>query len=215
MAFLNAPLDVPDHELHACGAALEMIRRMQTLNQQREQEARNGGHPFIPISIGVGINTGRCVVGNMGSDLRFDYSVLGDSVNLASRLEGRSKSYGTPIIVGSRTAGKADGKFAALELDLITVKGKREPEHIYTILGGEDVATSDEFRKLHEFNAKMLASYRKRDWHAAIEALQLCRYAPNNFGLDEIYNLYLARIQTFQETAPPDDWDGVYVFDTK
>jgi adenylate cyclase len=215
MAFWNAPIDVPDHELHACRAALEMLRRMQTLNQQREQEARNGGHPFIPISIGVGINTGRCVVGNMGSDLRFDYSVLGDSVNLASRLEGRSKSYGTPIIVGSRTAGKADGKFAALELDLITVKGKREPERIYTILGGEDVASSDAFRKLHEFNAKMLASYRKRDWHAALEALQLCRYAPNNFGLDEIYNLYLARIQTFQETAPPDDWDGVYAFDSK
>jgi len=215
MAFWNAPIDVPDHELHACRAALEMLRRMRTLNQQREQEARNGGHPFIPISIGVGINTGRCVVGNMGSDLRFDYSVLGDSVNLASRLEGRSKSYGTPIILGSRTAGKADGKFAALELDLITVKGKREPERIYTIVGGEDVASSDEFRKLHEFNDKMLASYRKRDWHTALEALQLCRYAPNNFGLDEIYNLYLARIQSFQETAPPDDWDGVYVFDTK
>ena len=215
MAFWNAPLDVPDHELHACGAALEMLRRMKALNEQREEEARNGGHPFIPISIGVGINTGRCVVGNMGSDLRFDYSVLGDSVNLASRLEGRSKSYGTPIIVGSRTADKADGKFAALELDLITVKGKRAPERIYTILGSEEVASSDDFRKLHEFNAKMLASYRKRDWHAALEALQLCRYMPNNFGLDEIYNLYLARIQTFQETAPPDDWDGVYVFDTK
>ncbi len=95
MAFWNAPLDDKDHESHACAAALDMLRKMAELNRERQAEALEDGKPFFPINIGLGINTGTCVVGNMGSDLRFDYSVLGDSVNLASRLEGRSKSYGT------------------------------------------------------------------------------------------------------------------------
>ena len=215
MAFWNAPIDDADHEINACRAAIDMLARVEELNLEREVEAQQSGQPFIPIAIGVGINTGSCVVGNMGSALRFDYSVLGDSVNLASRLEGRSKAYGTPIIVGAATAEKAKGEFATLELDLITVKGKTEPERIYTILGGADVAASADFRKLSELNATMLAAYRKRDWAGAIEALQLCRHAPNNFGLDEIYNLYLARIQSFQDKGPPDDWDGVFAVETK
>ena len=215
MAFWNAPIDDADHEINACRAAIDMLARVEELNLEREAEAQQSGQPFIPIVIGVGINTGSCVVGNMGSALRFDYSVLGDSVNLASRLEGRSKAYGTPIIVGAATAEKAKGEFATLELDLITVKGKTEPERIYTILGGADVAASTDFRKLSELNATMLAAYRKRDWTGAIEALQLCRHAPNNFGLDEIYNLYLARIQSFQDKGPPDDWDGVFAVETK
>ena len=110
MAFWNAPLHDPAHEINACAAALEMLRRVEALNQQREQQAREAGQNFIPIKIGVGINSGRCVVGNMGSDLRFNYSVLGDSVNLASRLEGQTKSYGVPIIIGSKTAQAGEGK---------------------------------------------------------------------------------------------------------
>lgn len=215
MAFWNAPIDDAYHEINACRAAIDMLARVEALNLEREAEAQISGQPFIPIAIGIGINTGSCVVGNMGSDLRFDYSVLGDSVNLASRLEGRSKTYGTPIIVGSATAEKAKGEFAALELDLITVKGKTEPERIYTILGGADMAASADFRKLSALNSTMLAAYRKRDWNGALEALQLCRHAPNNFGLDEIYNLYLARIQSFQDKGPPDDWDGVFAVETK
>ncbi|MES1155151.1 MAG: adenylate/guanylate cyclase domain-containing protein, partial [Pseudorhodoplanes sp.] len=215
MAFWNAPIDDADHEINACRAAIDMLRRVEDLNLEREAEAIANGQTFIPIQIGIGINTGSCVVGNMGSDLRFDYSVLGDSVNLASRLEGRSKAYGTPIIVGAATAQKAKDEFAALELDLITVKGKTEPERIYTILGGTDVAASADFRKISALNATMLACYRKRDWNGALEALHLCRHMPNNFGLDEIYNLYLARIQSFQEKGPPDDWDGVFAVETK
>jgi adenylate cyclase len=215
MAFWNAPIDDAEHEINACRAAIDMLRRVDDLNAEREAEARENGQPFIPIRIGVGINTGRCVVGNMGSDLRFDYSVLGDSVNLASRLEGRSKAYGAPIIIGAATAGKAAGQFATLELDLITVKGKTEPERVFAILGGEDVAAGADFRKLSELTATMLSCYRKRDWSGALEALHLCRHTQNNFGLDEIYNLYLARIQSFQEKGPPDDWDGVFAVETK
>src|SRR5207245_6929719 len=104
MAFWNAPLDEKDHHLNACEAALGMLERVDELNQAREQEAKEEGRPFIPLNAGIGLNTGTCVVGNMGSDQRFDYSVFGDSVNLASRLEGQSKEYGFPIIIGSRTA---------------------------------------------------------------------------------------------------------------
>ena len=215
MAFWNAPLDDKDHERHACEAALDMLRRMKELNGVREREARDEGLPFLPLNIGIGVNTGQCVVGNMGSDLRFDYSVLGDAVNLASRLEGRSKSYGTPIIVGSKTATKALADFAALEIDLITVKGKSEPEYIYALLGDPDAARGDDFRLMRDRITQMLEKYRRRDWNGALELLHLVRQSPNRFGLDEVCHLYLARIQSFQETAPPDDWNGVYAFETK
>ena len=101
MAFWNAPLDDKSHHLNACEAALDMLERIDELNETREREAKDEGHPFIPINVGVGLNTGMCIVGNMGSDIKFNYSVLGDSVNLASRLEGQTKEYGFPIIVGS------------------------------------------------------------------------------------------------------------------
>lgn len=215
MAFWNAPLDDTDHERHACEAALDMLRRVRDLNRARQQEAGAEGIPFLPLNIGIGVNTGQCVVGNMGSDLRFDYSVLGDPVNLASRLEGRSKSYGTPIIIGSKTAAKLSEDFAAIEIDLITVKGKKEPEYIYALLGGPDEARDDDFRRMRDRVSLMLGKYRQRDWHGALETLHLVRHTSNGFGLDEIYDLYLARIQTFQETAPPDDWNGVYAFETK
>src|SRR5712692_6628118 len=103
MAFWNAPLDDREHQVNACSAALDMLERIDVLNQQREVEAKEGGHAFVPINVGVGLNTGACTVGNMGSDVKFNYSVLGDSVNLASRLEGQSKEYGFPIIFGSKT----------------------------------------------------------------------------------------------------------------
>jgi adenylate cyclase len=95
------------------------------------------------------------------------------------------------------------------------VKGKTEPERIYTILGGAEVGGSAEFGKIRELNATMLTHYRKRQWDDALAALHLCRQAANNFGLDEIYNLYLARIRSFQDKEPPADWDGVFAFETK
>ncbi len=149
MAFWNAPLDDAAHEINACEAALDMLDRVEALNRVREQEAKSSGTRFVEIKIGVGLNTGPCVVGNMGSDLRFDYSVLGDSVNLASRLEGQTKSYGLPIIIGARTAQAAKDKFALLEVDYITVKDKTEPAVIYTILGRRDVAASSQFESLY------------------------------------------------------------------
>jgi adenylate cyclase len=215
MAFWNAPLNVPQHELSACAAALAMIDRVELLNRERQHEATSAGQPFLPFRIGIGINTGQCVVGNLGSDLRFNYSVLGDPVNVASRLEGQTKYYGVPIIIGSRTAEGAKEKFATLELDLIAVKGKTEPQAIYALLGGEEVIADSQFQELRKLYSTMLYCYRSRDWEGALEALELCRSVEYNFDLTALFDLYETRIQTFRQSAPPADWAGIFVAETK
>src|SRR4029078_11909521 len=154
-------------EVNACEAAMQMLEQIDAVNKEREQEAADGGHVYIPLNVGIGLNTGIGVVGKMGSDLKKNYSVLGDSVNLASRLEGQSKEYGFPIIVGSRTALAAKERFAILELDFIMVKGKKEPEVIYAIVGREDVMHSARFQRLRNLTIEMLACYRRRDWDGA------------------------------------------------
>ncbi|HKU05316.1 MAG TPA: adenylate/guanylate cyclase domain-containing protein, partial [Bradyrhizobium sp.] len=208
MAFWNAPLDDKDHPVNACEAALDMLERCDALNQAREKEAKEGGHAYIPLNIGVGLNTGNCVVGNMGSDVRFDYSAYGDSVNLASRLESQSKEYGFPIIVGSKTAMAAKEKFAILELDFIMVKGKKEPEVIYAIAGREDVAQSGAFQRLRNLTIEMLACYRSRDWEGALSAIERGRKSADGEALSSLYRLYEVRIRNYIETPPPPDWNG-------
>ena len=215
MAFWNAPLDDHEHQLNACEAALDMLERIDALNRQREIEAKAGGHAFIPINVGIGLNTGTCVVGNMGSDLRFDYSVLGDSVNLASRLEGQSKEYGFPIIVGSKTALAVKDQFAILELDFIMVKGKKEPEVIYAIAGRKDTALSEGFQRLRNLTIEMLACYRSRDWDGALDAIARGRRSDDGHALGNLYKLYEARILGYQKTPPPEDWNGAYALLTK
>src|SRR3954469_16672613 len=215
MAFWNAPLDDKDHHLNACEAALDMLARVDALNQAREQEAKEEGRPFIPLNVGVGLNTGTCVVGNMGSDMRFDYSVFGDSVNLASRLEGQSKEYGFPIIVGSRTALAVKDRFAILELDFIMVKGKKEPEVIYAIAGREDTAQSGRFQRLRNLTIEMLSCYRNRDWDGALAAIARGRKTDEANSLELLYNLYEARIRGYLENPPPQDWNGAFALLTK
>jgi adenylate cyclase len=215
MAFWNAPLDDRQHQLNACEAAVNMLERIDELNALRESEAKEGGHAYIPLNVGVGLNTGVCVVGNMGSDLRFDYSVLGDSVNLASRLEGQSKEYGFPIIVGSRTALAVKDKFAILELDFIMVKGKKEPEVIYAIAGRDDVAQSGRFQRLRNLTIEMLACYRNRDWEGALAAIERGRTTDDAHALELLYNLYEVRIRGYQENPPPEDWNGAFALLTK
>jgi adenylate cyclase len=215
MAFWNAPLDDNEHQLNACEAALDMLERIDVLNKEREIEAQNGGHAYIPINVGVGLNTGTCVVGNMGSNLRFDYSVLGDSVNLASRLEGQSKEYGFPIIVGSKTALAVKDRFAILELDFIMVKGKKEPEVIYAIAGREDTAQSGRFQRLRNLTIEMLACYRSRDWEGALAAIERGRTTDEANSLELLYHLYEARLRSYQENPPPADWDGAFALLTK
>jgi adenylate cyclase len=215
MAFWNAPLDDKEHQVNACEAALDMLERIEGLNEIRKVEAEEGGPPYIPINVGVGLNTGACVVGNMGSDLKFNYSVLGDSVNLASRLEGQTKDYGFPIIVGSNTALAVKEKFAILELDFIMVKGKKEPEVIYAIAGRADTAQSAAFQRLRNLTIEMLACYRSRDWEGALAAIEGGRKSDDGHALSYLYNLYEARIQGYQENPPPQDWNGAFALLTK
>jgi adenylate cyclase len=215
MAFWNAPLDDKAHQLNACEAALDMLERMDELNAQREREAKESGQAYVPLNIGVGLNTGACVVGNMGSDKKFNYSVFGDSVNLASRLEGQSKEYGFPIIVGSKTALAVKDRFAILELDFIMVKGKKEPEVIYAIAGREDTAHSGRFQRLRNLTIEMLACYRSRDWNGALAAIERGRRTDDARALELLYNLYEARIRDYQKDPPPDDWNGAFALLTK
>ncbi|MGY3547718.1 adenylate cyclase [Bradyrhizobium sp. USDA 4472] len=215
MAFWNAPLDDAEHQVHACEAAIQMLERIDVVNKEREQEAADGGHVYIPLNVGIGLNTGIGVVGNMGSDLKKNYSVLGDSVNLASRLEGQTKEYGFPIIVGSRTALAAKDRFAILELDFITVKGKSEPEVIYAIAGREDVLQSAAFQRLRNVTIEMLACYRSRDWHGALDAIERGRRSEDADTLEKLFKLYEARINEFKVDPPPEGWNGAFALLTK
>lgn len=215
MAFWNAPLDDPRHAAHACEAALDMIARLDAVNAERAEEAEREGKPFIPLKIGIGINTGEVVVGNMGSDLRFDYSVLGDSVNLASRLEGQSKSYGVPIILGSRTAELVRDEFALLELDAIRVKGKTEPEVVFALIGNRSVAAEPGFIELRHSVDHVLAAYRRQDWTSALSALDACRRKANGLDIETFCELYATRIEAYRASPPPADWDGVATLETK
>ncbi|WP_114946039.1 CHASE2 domain-containing protein [Microvirga calopogonii] len=194
MAFWNAPLADPSHEVNACEAACAMLDSLKALNEQRQREAGDD-QPVPPLRIGIGVNTGLCAVGNFGSDLHFNYSALGDTVNLASRLEGMTKQYGVPIIIGERTAQAVLTRFAVLEIDHLQVRGKSELQRIFTILGRADVAASNDFAELNERNGMMLTAYRCRDWPQALEMILLCRELGKTFGLGDYYELYIQRIR--------------------
>jgi len=214
MAFWNAPMDDPDHARNACRAALEMYASMKPLNDTLRAEAVAEGRKFLPLEVGIGLNSGDVVVGNMGSDQRFDYSVLGDSVNLASRLESQSKTYGANIVLGEATRVKAHD-MAAIELDLIKVKGKTEAVRIFALLGDEQVATSNAFIALNSANQEMLDAYRTQNWAGARQAIEACRGLMNGHNLNGFYALYEERIAVFEVTPPPDGWEGVYVAESK
>lgn len=212
MAFWNAPLDDAAHAEHACTCSLAMLGALDQLNIALEADTRAEGRTFHAIHIGIGLNTGECIVGNMGSDQRFDYSVIGDSVNLASRLEGQSKTYGVALVISESTlASVAD--WAAVELDLIVVRGKAEAIRIYTLLGDASVAQSESFAQLRAAHAAMLDAYRGQRWTDARAALARCR--PLEPRLAGLYDLYAARINEFLEISPPPGWQGVYVAKSK
>jgi adenylate cyclase len=213
MAFWNAPLDEPGHAGSACSAALAMLERLKTLNAELADEAAKAGRTHEPIAIGIGLNSAVCCVGNMGSQQRFDYSVLGDGVNLASRLEGQTKLYHVATLIGEETRSLAP-EFAALEVDLIRVKGKTAPARVYTLLGGPARAKTDGFRALEAIQAGFLVAYRAAQWDAAERALAQLAVA----GGSELAGLcasYAERIAEFRKDPPPPGWDGVYVAETK
>src|SRR5262245_591659 len=126
-----------------------------------------------------------------------------------------TKLYGVPILIGAKTGERAKDKFAMLEIDLVTVKGKTASETIYTLLGREEVASDMRFQELRKLWSTMIYCYRSGDWEGALEANELCRSAENNFGLGMLFDLYRTRIQAFQVSVPPADWTGIFVAETK
>ncbi len=210
MAFWNAPVDDDEHEANACDAALEMLARAEALNVELKREAEAAGGVYMPVRIGIGLNSGPCVVGNMGSDFRFNYSVLGDTVNVAARLESRTKDYRLSLVIGSRTAEGARKKFATMEIDLIQVKGKKQPEAVFTVLGRAEVEQDPRCGELRDLNARMLATFRKQQWEEAEELIARCRKLADAFGAAGLYDMYLERIAAYRADPPPPDWDGVY-----
>jgi adenylate cyclase len=205
MAYWNAPLDDPDHPIHACRAALRMMEQMTELNRHWQDEAQAQGRTFPPVKIGIGLNTGVCCVGNLGTETRFDYSVIGDNVNIASRLEGQSKIYDVVAIVGESTAARAPD-FAFLELDLLKVKGKTEATRIYALLGDGALKRSRGFTDLSARHDAFLQKYRAGDWDAADMLRRECDRADGSFS--RLYALYRERIRHYRQNPPPPDWDG-------
>ncbi|MGE0744696.1 MAG: CHASE2 domain-containing protein [Rhodospirillales bacterium] len=212
MAFWNAPLNDAEHARHACLTGLAIRREIAPLNERIRADAEARGRPFSPINVGVGINTGECCVGNMGSDLRFDYSVLGDTVNIASRLEGQTRTYRVGIVVGETTQAQAPD-LAFLEVDLLRVVGKTRPVRIFTLAGDAAHAATPAFQALAAKHAALIAAYRAQDWDAA-EALcgECLALEPAFAGL---YQVYAERIAGFRLDPPPPAWDGVYVATSK
>lgn len=206
MAFWNAPLDDSAHPTHACNAALRIMAEMETLNERWREEAKAKGKPYKPVKLGIGLNTGVCCVGNLGSETRFDYSVIGDNVNIASRLEGQSKTYDVGTVVGESTTARAPG-FAFLELDLLKVKGKTEATRAFALVGDSDVKNSKKFIELNDLHQKFLARYRAQDWEAAETLSRKCEKL-NTVHLERVYELYRERIAHFRQNPPPPDWDG-------
>jgi adenylate cyclase len=219
MAFWNAPLNVPQHPRDACNAGLAMIKSLRELNSLLEAEAVVEKREHRPMAIGIGINTGIACVGNMGSTQRFGYSVLGDPVNLASRLEGQSKSYHTTVVLGDTTAAQVTD-MAILELDLIKVKGKAQAVRIFTLLGPEDLAQTQGYKDLRIKHDEMLAAYRAQDWDKAEALCNVCKPIAASLkdavaDISEFYDMYIERAGEYRVNPPGPNWDAVYVATSK
>jgi adenylate cyclase len=204
MSFWNAPLDNRKHAKDSVKAALEMLDAVRIFN---EEIAKEGVPPF---GLGIGCNTGVVVVGNMGGEQRFDYTCLGDAVNLASRLEGQSKNYGVLIVLGPTTAERLDGEYFTVELDCIAVKGKKEGVNISTVFyNPTDPVELEKWNHDRDVHNLMLEKYRKQEWNTAIALIEALT---DKFDgqMNQYYGLWLERIEEMRNANLPADWDGVF-----
>ena len=205
MAFWNAPLDNAQHAKDAVKTALEMLGSLDAFNKEV------GAEGVPPFGMGLGINTGTVVVGNMGSDQRFDYTCLGDAVNLASRLEGQSKPYHVAMVIGDKTNEYVKDEYFTLPLDCIAVKGKKEGVRIHTVLPCESFARWEQYRTQH---LHMMADYNAQRFAQAIRACQSLKGQFNGL-MDGYYDMWIERCTEMAANPPGDGWDRIYRTNTK
>ena len=208
MAFWNAPLDDPEHATHACDCALGMMDALIVLNQELTAEGFYKAHKVNQIDVSIGLNTGTCVVGNMGSDLRFDYSALGDAVNISARIQSFAGNYGFPIAIGEDTEVIVKDKFAFLELDYIAVKGRATPTHIYALMGHAHVRETKTFQDLEAILQTLFAAFRSKNWAGARDAISRGRSLAG--APAAIFDTYESRISHYEHEPPPANWDGAW-----
>jgi class 3 adenylate cyclase len=205
VAFWGAPVDQSDHALRACKAALENVRALKLLQKKWVKE----GLPHLGMRIGL--NTGPMVVGNMGSTIKMDYTVMGDAVNLGARLEGANKAYGTHILISEATRRQAGSGIVARELDLIAVKGKKLAVKVYELIGLAGKVAAKDLEAYHAFETG-LQDCKLRRWEQALESFKLCDGLLEGDGPSR---LFIERVRGFMASPPPADWDGRFVLTEK
>ena len=206
MAFWGAPLDDAEHAVHACAAALRMQKRLEGLHTKWIHY----GKPVVNQRIGL--NSGKAVVGNMGAEAKFNYTAVGDAVNLASRLEGVNKEYGTRLLMSEFTFRRVSKEILSREMDVVVVVGKTEPVRLYELIAMADEVQNDATRKFLDFYHAGLEAYKKRAWKSAIEQFQQALQIRRD---DVVSNIYIQRSTLFLDSPPADDWNGVFVMTKK
>ena len=204
MAFWNAPLDDPGHGRNACLTALAMREELARFNMERVIN-REGEGAYRPVRFGIGLNTGICSVGNLGSIRRFDYSAIGDPVNVAARLESLTKFYGLEMLISEDTQHEATD-LAWLEIDIVQLKGRANPTKIFTLVGDEQTAASEEFRKTNKAHKSMIEDYRSGNFHSASAAA--FALAKSNVLLASFYSRFASLIDEAAR-MPPDLWTPI------
>jgi adenylate cyclase len=201
MAVFGAPFSSPEDADNAVGMAIDMRRVLKLFNKKRIASMR------MPIEVRIGISSDHVIAGNIGSDRRMDYTVIGDGVNLAARLESANKQLGTQLLVSGMTVNLLQRKYHMREMDLLRVKGKSAPVPIYEILGNADEKLSERTRRVLSWFAKGLSAYRRRDWVGASDFFNAAMDINPN---DMPSRIFFDRAQSYLAAPPADDWDGVW-----
>jgi adenylate cyclase len=202
MAFWGAPISLKEHALLACKSALAMQKSMEDLREKWDQS----------LTIRIGINSAEVIVGNIGGENRFDYTVMGDGVNLASRLEGANKSYGTSIMISETTYNEIKDEVIVREIDTIKVKGRQKPTKVFELLGlSGDVAAKD-MKSLYKDYSLGISAYRVSNFSAAIDHFNSCL---EKIPDDPASRIYLKRCNFYMQNPPEENWDGVFIMKSK
>lgn len=208
IAFWNAPLNDPRHAQNAADVALEMSRRLVELNRDMPHQSR---YPWPgEVRIGIGMNSGLACVGNMGSERRLNYSMIGDTVNLASRIEGLTKFYGVEIAIGEDLARRIED-YAIFEMDRVKVVGRERPETVWALVGDPEQAKAPDFVTFKDLFGDLLEQYRSKHWDDARSVLRQLSETSFSVRFGKLLSIFGDRVASLEDQALPDDWDGVFI----